>query len=46
MRQRRRPAQHEPAARLIAEQHATPKGRRGRIELANDGGARFSLVLP
>ncbi|HTY99442.1 MAG TPA: HAMP domain-containing sensor histidine kinase [Rhodocyclaceae bacterium] len=33
-------------ARLIAEQHATPNGRRGRIELANDGGARFSLVLP
>lgn len=33
-------------ARLIAERHATPAGRRGRIELANDGGARFALVLP
>jgi signal transduction histidine kinase len=33
-------------ARLIAERHATPAGRRGRVELANDGGARFSLVLP
>ncbi|MBK7765736.1 MAG: sensor histidine kinase [Sulfuritalea sp.] len=33
-------------ARLIAERHATPIGRRGRIELANDGGAVFVLVLP
>jgi signal transduction histidine kinase len=33
-------------ARLIAERHATPGGRRGRIELANDGGAVFALVLP
>jgi signal transduction histidine kinase len=33
-------------ARLIADAHATPEGRRGRVELANDGGARFSLVLP
>lgn len=33
-------------ARLIAQRHATPAGRHGRIELANEGGARFSLVLP
>ena len=33
-------------ARLIAGRHLTPDGRCGRIELANDGGARFSLVLP
>jgi signal transduction histidine kinase len=37
-------------ARLIAARHATPGGRHGRLELANDGlsagGARFSLVLP
>lgn len=33
-------------ARLIAERHATPNGRHGRIELANDGGARFDLILP
>lgn len=33
-------------ARLIAERHATPGGRHGRIELANDGGAVFSLILP
>lgn len=33
-------------ARLIAERHATPGGRRGRVELANDGGAVFSLILP
>lgn len=33
-------------ARLIAGRHATPAGRHGRIELANAGGARFSLVLP
>lgn len=33
-------------ARLIAERHATPDGRHGRIELGNDGGAVFALVLP
>lgn len=33
-------------ARLIAQHHATPDGRHGRIELANDGGAVFALVLP
>jgi signal transduction histidine kinase len=33
-------------ARLIAERHATPAGRHGRIELANAGGAVFALVLP
>lgn len=33
-------------ARLIAERHATPGGRHGRIELANEGGAVFALVLP
>ncbi|OHC70074.1 MAG: hypothetical protein A2045_05600 [Rhodocyclales bacterium GWA2_65_20] len=33
-------------ARLIAAHHATPAGHRGRIELANAGGASFSLVLP
>lgn len=33
-------------ARLIAERHATPAGRRGRIELGNDDGAVFALVLP
>lgn len=33
-------------AHLIAARHATPAGRQGRVELANDGGARFSLVLP
>jgi signal transduction histidine kinase len=33
-------------ARLVAERHAAPGGRHGRIELANDGGARFALVLP
>lgn len=33
-------------ARLIAERHATPDGHCGRIELANDGGAVFALVLP
>lgn len=37
-------------ARVIAERHATPAGRRGRLELANDGlgkgGARLSLILP
>jgi len=33
-------------ARIIAERHATPDGRHGRIELHNDSGARFCLVLP
>lgn len=33
-------------ARLIASRHATPGGRHGRIELSNDGGAVFALVLP
>ncbi|MCK9388566.1 MAG: ATP-binding protein [Sulfuritalea sp.] len=33
-------------SRLIAERHATPDGRHGRVELANDGGAVFALVLP
>ena len=37
-------------ARVIAERHATPGGRHGRVELANDGlgkgGARLSLILP
>lgn len=33
-------------ARLIAQRHATPNGRHGRIELANDGGAQFRLYLP
>jgi len=37
-------------ARVIAERHATPSGRHGRVELANDGlggtGARLSLILP
>lgn len=33
-------------ARLIAERHTTPDGARGRIELANDGGAVFALILP
>lgn len=33
-------------ARLIAERHAIPDGRHGRIELSNDGGAVFALVLP
>lgn len=33
-------------ARLIAERHATPGGRHGRIELSNDDGAVFALVLP
>lgn len=36
--------------RLIAARHATPAGRHGRLELANDGlgkgGARLSLILP
>jgi signal transduction histidine kinase len=33
-------------SRLIAERHATPQGRHGRIELSNDDGAVFALVLP
>jgi signal transduction histidine kinase len=33
-------------AHMIAERHATPAGRHGHVALANDGGARFSLVLP
>lgn len=33
-------------ARLIAERHATPNGRHGRLELVNDGGAVFRLYLP
>ena len=33
-------------ARLVAERHAVPDGRRGRLELGNDDGARFSLILP
>ncbi|OHC70724.1 MAG: hypothetical protein A3H93_05085 [Rhodocyclales bacterium RIFCSPLOWO2_02_FULL_63_24] len=33
-------------ARLIANRHATPGGRHGRIELSNDGGAVFALLLP
>lgn len=33
-------------ARLIAERHATPDGRHGRIELGNEAGAVFVLVLP
>jgi hypothetical protein len=37
-------------ARLIAQRHATPDGRHGRIELGNDsdanGGAVFRLFLP
>lgn len=33
-------------ARLIAGRHATPGGRHGRIELSNDDGAVFALVLP
>lgn len=33
-------------ARLIAQRHITPDGRTGRIELSNDGGAVFALVLP
>ena len=33
-------------ARMIAEHHATPAGRHGRIELSNDGGAVFRLYLP
>lgn len=33
-------------ARLIAERHATPSGQHGRVELENDGGAVFRLILP
>lgn len=32
--------------RLIAERHATPAGRRGRVELANTPGATLRLFLP
>lgn len=32
--------------RLIAERHATPAGRHGRVELANSGGATLRLTLP
>ncbi len=33
-------------ARLIAGRHATPSGRQGRVELANDYGAVFRVFLP
>lgn len=33
-------------ARLIAERHATPAGRHGRIELANHAGATLTIYLP
>lgn len=33
-------------ARLIASHHATPNGQHGHIELSNQDGARFALVLP
>ncbi len=33
-------------ARLIAATHATPDGRRGRLELANTPGACLALILP
>lgn len=37
-------------ARMIVARHATPGGKHGRLEFANDGfgqgGARFSLTLP
>jgi len=33
-------------ARLIAQKHATPDGRHGRLELNNDQGARLTLILP
>ncbi|CAB1367824.1 sensor histidine kinase [Denitratisoma oestradiolicum] len=33
-------------AALIAERHCTPQGRRGRLALANNQGAIFSLILP
>jgi two-component system OmpR family sensor kinase len=33
-------------ARLVAVHHATPAGKVGRVELANAGGAVFSLILP
>lgn len=32
--------------RLIAERHATPDGRHGRVELVNDNGAVTRLILP
>jgi signal transduction histidine kinase len=33
-------------ARVIAAHHATPDGRHGRLELSNQNGACFALVLP
>jgi signal transduction histidine kinase len=33
-------------SRLIAARHTTPQGRHGRVELSNDNGAVFALVLP
>ena len=33
-------------ARLIAERHATPAGRHGRVELTNDPGANLRIFLP
>lgn len=33
-------------ARLIAERHMTPAGKHGRVELANEDGAVFRLILP
>jgi signal transduction histidine kinase len=33
-------------ARLIAERHATPAGRHGRVELANHSGAILRIHLP
>lgn len=33
-------------ARLIAEKHAAPDGRHGRLELANTPGACLTLILP
>jgi signal transduction histidine kinase len=32
--------------RLIAERHATPSGRHGRVELTNDPGANLKIFLP
>lgn len=33
-------------ARLIAQRHATPDGKHGRVDLTNRGGAVFTLTLP
>lgn len=33
-------------AHLIAQHHATPAGRRGHVDLLNEGGASFRLCLP